>query len=263
MVHPSVVCFLSLLTCACGTYDAALHLHEIKQYVDEFRGMRNLDCFDMFSGCGRFAKESRRQGLLAEEYDMKTYGPSHDITTESGFFVALQFVLRLKAHGLVVGGPPCGWWIFLSSSVHKRSLARPQGDQSNENVMIANLIVRNVVVLLCIALHRQIFLILEQPMTSLMPKYYCMRKFIEQFLVKVTTWMGLYGHRLPKPSQLFGNLSTMSILAGTWNKKSKERHAMKHPPTARMAYATTRTGWVTGGGKALSDTAAYTTKFAS
>ena len=52
--------------------------------------------------------------------------------------VAVQQVLRLKAGGLLHGGPPCSSWIFLNAGTSRRSADQPVGDESQPSVRQAN-----------------------------------------------------------------------------------------------------------------------------
>lgn len=52
---------------------------------------------------------------------------------------------RLLPNACVLMGPPCSLWIFLSSSLHKRSLWNTWGDCTQRCVRMSNQIVRNVV----------------------------------------------------------------------------------------------------------------------
>lgn len=54
-------------------------------------------------------------------------------------------------------GPPCGLFVFISSSYHRRSAGMPYGDQSKPRICAANQLVINLVILLCVAHTRKIF----------------------------------------------------------------------------------------------------------
>lgn len=59
--------------------------------------------------------------------------------------LASMCLCRLVPRALVVLGPPCSLFIWLSSSVHRRSLYRPDGDTSRLAVRLSNAISRNTV----------------------------------------------------------------------------------------------------------------------
>ena len=52
---------------------------------------------------------------------------------------------RLLPGALIVLGPPCSLFVWMSSSVHCRSELRPMGDESRFVVRMANAISRNTV----------------------------------------------------------------------------------------------------------------------
>ena len=81
--------------------------------------------------------------------------------------IVLQaFFFTLQSGVKVWLGPPCSWWVFLSSSVHGRSNAHPEGDTSHPWVRHHNLIAEFVasVIMTCTALG--ICYVLEQPISS-------------------------------------------------------------------------------------------------
>ena len=93
-------------------------------------------------------------------------GASHDVTAEAGFLALLDLAMRLVPGGIIVGGPPCSLFIFLSSSFHRRGPGHEQVDTSKLPVRLANVIVDNTMVLLEVAHLRSVWFVLEQPATS-------------------------------------------------------------------------------------------------
>ena len=59
--------------------------------------------------------------------------------------------------GMLLCGPPCGLFVFLSSSYHRRSSLFPYGDQSNKKIRAANQLVINFLIILSVAESRQLF----------------------------------------------------------------------------------------------------------
>ena len=97
-------------------------------------------------------------------------GASRDVTAEAGFLALLDLAMRLVPGGIIVGGPPCSLFIFLSSSFHRRGPGHEQGDTRKLPVRLANAIVDNTMVLLEVAHLRSVWFVLEQPATSWMFK---------------------------------------------------------------------------------------------
>lgn len=124
-----------------------------------------------------------------------------NLTTENGFFELLSMIMELMPYSIILAGLPCSLFIFLSSKHHGRKEDKPFGNEKPESVVSicwlghqgntklkncylrpamldlrkkykdvyqANLIVRNWVVLMIIAVARSMFVICEQPMTSMM-----------------------------------------------------------------------------------------------
>jgi hypothetical protein len=105
-------------------YDAAQNLQEVYSWVaaqNLQKVCRNVDCLDLFSGRGNFAKVGREEGFNVETYEMRHDPSSQDFRTKAGFFEALGIVLRIAPQGIILTGPPCSLWIFLSSGFHCRT----------------------------------------------------------------------------------------------------------------------------------------------
>ena len=52
---------------------------------------------------------------------------------------------------MMLAGPPCGLFVFLSSSYHRRNMCYPYGDQFRGKVRASNQLVVNFLVLLAVA----------------------------------------------------------------------------------------------------------------
>ena len=241
-------------------FDASEHLGIVNTIVTSFSGHRRLDVLELFGGVGAITKAAMRDEFVAASFDMATGGRAHDITTRDGFTTALNKVLSIKPRGLLVGGPPCSWWVWVSASQHKRTNANPSGDTSNPNVRMANIIVINTIVLFCVAMARVVWGLIEQPGTSMMRAFPCFSLFVNATMSTVFTWMGCFGHRLPKPSRLWSNLPTLSRLCRKWTPATRAAHRRAFPATKRRAW--TEDTWVRGVPIELAKTAAYTPRFA-
>ena len=118
-------------------------------------------------------------------------------------------MMAMIAGGLVLLGPPCSLWVFMSSSFHCRSDEFWDGDCSKPAVRAANALVRNVCLILAIGHVRGVFYILEQPGSSKMENYGWLKALSNALqATRVYTWMREYGHLLPKPTYLLSNLPT-------------------------------------------------------
>ena len=202
-------------------WHASAHLHEIREFVDHWSGNRDLDCLDLFSPKGRIKKVWGARGKTAVNYDIKSGGKQHDVSGRVGCMFLLAFILRLKPGAMVMAGPPCSLFIYLSSSIHQRRVGLEEGDVRHHSVRLANLIVANMMVLLQIAHSRGVFFVLEQPSTSWMFKMLVVVAAFEGMgtavVPRVTTWMRAFGHEIPKCSHLVGTLPTLHFMRRSLN----------------------------------------------
>ena len=66
--------------------------------------------------------------------------------------------MSIVQFGFLMCGPPCSLFIFLSSSVHKRSKSQPWGNPEKGSVRRANVIMINLAIILTIAHERFVFI---------------------------------------------------------------------------------------------------------
>ena len=188
--------------------------------------------------------------------------PLCDFTSKRGFLVALSYMLSLQIGGLIMAGPPCSLFVFLSSSVHKRSTCCPEGDTSNASVRMANLIVRNLAVLLRLATSRGVHWVVEQPGSSKLWGLQTMKTLFAQCEpCRVFTYMGCFGHSLNmlKPTVLWGTVPTLHMLARTRKQCPMEESSGR--AGKKIFYFIGSDGRVTGGPD-LHESAAYPALFA-
>ena len=110
---------------------AQYHLQEIIEYVEAFDEQgrpRDLMMVDFFAGCCQAYTTFKENGQSAAFYDFLIGGELHNILFRKGFMFGLELICRLKMWGLLLGGVPCSFYIFMSSSIHKRTPDDPAGD---------------------------------------------------------------------------------------------------------------------------------------
>lgn len=181
-------------------FDAAHHMGEILNYITLFDSLRTRDmhCLDFFGGRGMMSTTWGRHGFTSAKFDKQTTG-SQDLLSKEGFFIALEFSLRLVPGGFVPSGPPCSLFIFLSSSYHRRSVKQPRGDETKEKVRLANIIVSNACIILLIGIVRGVKYFIEQPHSSKMFLLPIVKALLKGSAAqRVFTWMGKFEHPLPK-----------------------------------------------------------------
>ena len=222
----------SSLTKACNgkrLFQAPLHVGEILDYVakwDAQNPVRKTRAFDCFSGFGNVGSVYRAAGHRCPGFDYEFNG-LQDLTCREGFFAALEMFLDIVEYGLVVAGPPCSLWIWLSCSHHCRHNQCVMGDIGEIDVRQHNALVLNFITLLCIGTVRKVWSLVEQPCRSYMFK-------LKQFLLwaKLTgaktihTWMISFGHDMAKPTVLLSDLPTAGYLKRVWSKK-KQREQIR------------------------------------
>jgi len=87
----------------------------------------------------------KKCGHRSVPYDLLTGGHAEDLASKEGFHTLLLKALRLLPLALVVGGPPCSMFVFLSSSQHLRHRFPPYGNFLDEKTQLANCLVENTV----------------------------------------------------------------------------------------------------------------------
>lgn len=132
---------------------------------------RRTTCYDLvnldvFSGGGAIYNAFRERGHAAEYYEITHRGPANDLTTERGFYEAILSVLRLRADGLMTLGPPCGSFVWISSSSHGWGEHKPYGLEDKEWVNIGSMLAARTLLLVILATCRGAYVTLEQPANS-------------------------------------------------------------------------------------------------
>ena len=126
----------------------------------------------------------------------------------------LAVCLRLPPKGLALAGPPRSWFIFLSSSLHRRTAASPAGDLSELRVRLSNVVAADAVALLNRLAARDCFVMVEQPANSLMFHFepFAAWKASDPRLDVVMTYMGCFGHDMQKPTKLLTSMMSAYVL---------------------------------------------------
>ena len=182
-------------------------------------------CLDAFGASKRMKSAWIAQGREAAAFDV-TLNKQDDIVMRSGFFRMVDRTCELVERGLIVGGPPCSVFGFLSCSVHKRYMSQygVEGDTSLHCVRLSNRITTNFATLLrvCCPL-RNLFVVVEQPADSWMFKLPVWQALIPILcLTMITTHMGCFGHPMCKPTHLLSNLPGIDALTRKMTKKQSD-----------------------------------------
>ena len=237
---------------------AGRNLDEILALVANFNGPMARKVIDLFCGpTGQVHASSVEAGHVAEKFDYLVGGEGHNFLTKDGFFVALKMVLHCAPGSLIVGGPPCSLFVWLSLGFTKRN-EKIEGDTTKASVLASNALVHNMVVLLAIAHCRGVWFLLEQPSTSRMYR----ADFLAEFLAQVNphriwTWMRCFGHDMDKPTVLYATLPFAFRL------KRILRMGAAKAKTNKNYHSKTKDGRWVQGGPDLQSSAQYTPGFAT
>ncbi|CAE7333576.1 unnamed protein product [Symbiodinium sp. CCMP2456] len=212
-------------------FDAEKHRSEIRTFLRGPKTTEKYGIIDLFGASAQMSKIWRKAGWEAFAFDIKS-NPDHDMTSAKGFWTLCAAAKKLKKKGLIFGGPPCSLYVWISKSIHKRSQENKfVGDTSRLKVRMSNRIVANMVVFLEeLAAVKEFFSITEQPSSSEMFKMRNTSAMVKKLKMEsVWTWMGLFGHELPKATVLTGNLPSLPSLKRKMTSEwRKETSVFKH-----------------------------------
>ncbi|CAE7458512.1 RHM1 [Symbiodinium natans] len=232
---------------------------DIQHFVKSFRGKRTLDLLDLFGASGSVSAIFKNKGQKnCAVYDLKINGATDDICAEEGFYNLLTLACRMKSGGLVMGGPPCSLFVFMSSSIHRRSLDNPWGNTKYASVRLANRIVSNMAVVLDVLMQRDVHIVIEQPSGSAMFRLPPLAAVVAKpGWARVFTYMGAFEHDMLKPTILMGTLPTLHRM------KRRRPDPQKFRKIKSTFYVNGKVGKkkTLTGRKALQGSAAYTKCF--
>ena len=134
-------------------------------------------------------------GRIAWSHEMLDDPIAEDILTATGFLHAVHATMRLARISNSVLAPVCKSWTRINMFSSGRRKNNPSGNLQSARVVTANLMISRVCVLLWIQSSRGCFTLLENPVGSLLEKYY-----------RVDEWIGKFGiHRFMVDLWDFGN----------------------------------------------------------
>ena len=87
---------------------------------------------------GNLTKAFRSLGMAAIRYDIKYCSKTQNFVIIPGVSLAIYMLLRVMELGGLHGGMKCSLWIWISSSIHKRSPENILGDISRQDVRDAS-----------------------------------------------------------------------------------------------------------------------------
>lgn len=212
-------------------YDASQHVDYWIDFGRQWSGIQDLHGLDIFSGRhGRTAAAMQKCAFRSVVYDICHGGLKHDITSVEGFETLMLLALRLLPFALVMLGPPCSMFVYMSSSQHLRHLFGPSGHPRDVATQLGNRIANNTAAFLSIMKAvrgpRGIWVVLEQSKSSWMPKLPSMSAlFSSHCFIKVSTHLCFWGHDLEKPMSLFGDLPGLESLKRVMTRTARAKYA--------------------------------------
>ena len=154
--------------------DTALFGHtvaDVPETADVDDESRNLDCVEIFAGRGTVASAAADDGKSSATFDIKN-DTAEDLTTPTGFWLALSLVLRLRAGGLLWLAPVCSSWGWMNAARCKRNASNNyEGDTTVQAVSVGNIMARPSAFLTMVAALRDVRVGLENPVGSKIFKY--------------------------------------------------------------------------------------------
>lgn len=198
---------------------------------DKLAVLRNIDVLDLFSGKARVARWAELVGLTSVPLD-REYGSHLDLCTPLGQAVAICTLLRVRRNGLLMMGPQCSSWIWLSRSRTKRSLANVNGDLQVHTVQEGNQVNSFCGLLVAICTLLGLAWIVEQPGSSLFFHTEIMKAMVRHSnAYQRHILMKQYGHTSCKATLLVGVAELLKTMGKELHAKKKSREPARRRKT--------------------------------
>lgn len=239
----------------------ALHSNEVLPQVARYilplmhTVARDIHFVECFSGCGEASFQLRLAGFRGVEFDKFTRDATEDIVDMTGLIHIALMVLSILPGGLLIAAPVCSSWCMTNRYHSGRDGGdRIMGNEAATGVRDGNLQALHLAWLCILAHSRGVYVMVEQVASSILHLHPAMEEALAMLgATKIHTWMGAFGHAMPKPSSL-------------WVTLPEHVHCyLKKPKPAGLGapeccHRVTRTGWWTAG-PALKGSEAYTPAF--
>ena len=138
----------------------------------------SLGFVEFFAGKAEVTRAMQRSGRCAFAYELNNDPLWQNMNSAEGFLHALSLVLRLPPGGGVLMAPVCSSWVFMSRGSTGRCLSNPLGWQDRPSVKDGNLMVSRCSLLSIVILAIGAWIILEQPLNSLMEAHPRFQKLV-------------------------------------------------------------------------------------
>ena len=185
---------------------------------------RDKDYVEVFAGMQAVSNGISSMGYVGSVIDKDIGGAAHDLLTWDGYLFAIINVLGIKRGGLLWLAPPCGNFIWMSRHSTQRRLDSPLGQ--GRTAEIANHLTSRVVFLIWLASCIGVFVIVEQPKSSILWEYPDLeRLFSELTIFSAAVEMGAFGSLARKPLILKGAAPWLSQISRKCGRKDRRRIA--------------------------------------
>lgn len=213
-----------------------------------------LDVFESFSGPkAPLSNACLGQYLNVMCVDILRGGHHEDVLAPEGLQFFLTQLKRLRNGGLLWLAPPCNSWIMTSQGFYGRSHGRPIGNCKLPETLYYNRIADFVACALRAAFALGVFIILEQPLDSILFLYPPIAQALDDIgAMRVTLSLGAVGSASMKPMEFHGTspiLYTLEAIVGACQVPAKR---------ARLT-VTSGSGWT--GKSDMSVSAEYPDRF--
>ena len=164
---------------------------------------RTCDATEFFSGIGSIAKRWTDNGYASMSFDRIDGNRFQDLSQSDGFLTSLWMTMCMAIGGLCHWGTVCSSWVFMSRATSGRTGGHPWGlalDYGSTS-RPGNIMVSRMILLLPLLEVRQVWWILEQPITSMMDQV-DLWECLTCRLRRIHTCMGAFGGETKKPTWL-------------------------------------------------------------
>ena len=218
---------------------------------------------DGFGGAAGMCRAMLAKHWRCEYFDIKSDPIKNDCLHPAGLRHWILLMLRCAPGALIILGPPCSFWIWLTRSVSGRSQSNPAGDTTSAWVRQGNAIGKFVANTLQLAHHLKLFYFVEQPASSLLGEFEPMKASLKATGAFNVRWqMGAFGASSTKPQIGWTNApwyAEFASFARVAAKRRREEEGAKEP--SNLSVKDNVDGSVTGNPHALESSAEYPSKF--
>lgn len=186
---------------------------------------RHLDFLEVFSGEQSVSNGLRHLGFHGLAVDVLD-NPSYDVAQPGGFLMCVRAVLSMKFGALLFLAPPCATWIWITRHSTSRSKELPHGN--GQAADMANTLVMRVCYLIALASSLGVRVVVEQPSSSLLWNFPCMRDVAKWLSFEwVTADMGAYGAATKKTLTFGGTLPNLRSLLARADQLDRDRFKLE------------------------------------